>query len=187
MEVGNCNKYILPIKNNDERAFKELFDLMYRPLARHIFKLTNAVELSEELTNDIFISLWKNRSTVEISVSLKAYLYRAATNKAYDYYRSKEKKPGLSNLEDHTFHLADNTQVDDQLNFTERQRKVYECVDKLPKRSRLIFSLSRFSEYPRQKIADEMDITLKTVENQITRALKFMKKCVYEHDIGGEE
>ncbi len=186
MNVLDCNQYILPIKNGDVKAFKELFELMQPLLVRHLLNLTKEVELSEELVNDIFIAFWKNRESTEIKTSLKTYLYKAATYKAYDYYRQKERKPEAADFELHAVHLSNDTKVDDKLNFNETEQRIRSCVQQLPKRCRLIFSLSRFSEYSRKEIAEEMDITLKTVENQITIGTKLMRKCIYENEIWGD-
>ena len=180
MEASDCNQFIIPIKNGDVKAFKELFDVMHPLLARHLYKLTSRSELSEELANDIFISFWKNRKQVEINISLKAYLYRAATNKAYDFYRKKERSPDIANLESSLEILKSGSSAEDQLQYSETEHKILACVEKLPERCKLIFSLSRFSHYPRKKIAEELEISIKTIENQMTKALKLMKKCVFE-------
>ncbi len=180
MEASNYNEYILPIKNGNVKLFKELFDAMHPLLARHIYKLTSRAELSEELANDIFVSFWKNRKELEITSSLKAYLYRAATNKAYDFYRKKERQPDIFNLEKTLDTISSGNSAEEKLHFSEMEQKVMICLDKLPQRCRLIFSLSRFSYYPRKKIAEELDISIKTIENQITKALKMMKKCVFD-------
>lgn len=180
METSDCNQFILPIKNGDVKAFKQLFDIMHPLLARHLYKLTSQSELSEELANDIFVSFWKNREKVEINTSLKAYLYRAATNKAYDYYRKKERRPDIDTLENNKNVISTESGVEDKLNYSAMEHKIINCVDKLPERCRLIFSLSRFSQYPRKQIAEELDISIKTIENQMTKALKLMKKCVFD-------
>lgn len=153
---------------------------MHPQLVRHLFKLTSQTELSEELANDIFVSFWKNRVEVKINSSLKAYLYRAATNKAYDYYRKKERQPVIYAIEKSAHAVSTESSAVDKLNFDEMENKILSCVEKLPERCRLIFSLSRFSQYPRKKIAEELEISIKTIENQMTKALKLMKICVFE-------
>lgn len=186
MKAYDCNQFILPIKNGNGKAFKEMYDLMHPLLVRHLYKLTHKSELSEELVNDIFMSLWKNRETVEITTSLKAYLYRAATNKAYDYYRKKERQPDMYSIEASEQIISSGTTAEDKINYSEMEHRVLNCVDKLPERCRLIFSLSRFSQYSRKKIAEELDISIKTIENQMTKALKLMKNCVFDKTDRGE-
>lgn len=185
MEASDYNQFILPIKNGDVKAFKELFDIMHPALSRHLFKLTSQAELSEELVNDIFLSFWKNRETVEITSSLKAYLYRAATNKAYDFYRKKERQPTIYDLDSTSNTSVSSSNAEDGLNYSEMEHKVMSCVNKLPERCRLIFTLSRFSDYSRKKIAEELDISIKTIENQMTKALKLMKICVFDNEDRG--
>ncbi len=180
MESSDCNQFIVPIKNGDVKAFKELFLIMHPLLSRHLYKLTSRPELSEELANDIFVSFWKNRAQVEITTSLKAYLYRAATNKAYDFYRKKERRPDIGSLESSLEVLKSGNSAEDKVQFSETEHKILACVEKLPERCKLIFTLSRFSHYPRKKIAEELDISIKTIENQMTKALKLMKNCVFD-------
>jgi len=180
VESTDFNQYIVPIKNGDVKAFRALFDQMHPMLVRHLLKLTQQAELSEELANDIFISFWKNRQKVEINTSLKAYLYRAATNKAYDFYRKKERQPLVISMENQLNESNAINSVEEKLNYTETERRILNCVSKLPERCRLVFSLSRFSQYPRKQIAAELDISIKTIENQITKAMKLMKSCLFD-------
>ncbi len=180
MEASDCNQFIVPIKNGNVKAFKELFDIMHPLLTRHIYKLTSRPQLSEELANDIFVSFWKNKETIEITTSLKAYLYRAATNKSYDFYRKKERQPNIGNLDYSLEVVSSGSSAEEKIHYSETEQKILMCLDKLPERCRLIFSLSRFSQYPRKKIAEELDISIKTIENQMTKALKLMKKCVFD-------
>ncbi len=180
MKATDCNHFIVPIKNGNAQAFKEMFDIMHPQLTRHLYKLTHETELCEELVNDIFVSFWNNRTTIEINTSLRAYLYKAATNKAYDYYRKKERQPAIDHLEVGSNIASAGSNAQEKLNYNEMEHKVMSCVEKLPERCRLVFSLSRFSQYPRKRIAEELNISIKTIENQMTKALKLMKKCVFD-------
>ncbi len=82
--------------------------------------------------------------------------------------------------------MSSSSNAEDKLNYSEMEHKILACVDKLPERCRLVFTLSRFSEYSRKKIAEELTISIKTIENQMTKALKLMKNCVFDkEDRGG--
>lgn len=175
--VDNLNHLIVPIKNDDAKAFEELFGLLYKPLSQHIFRLSGQRELSEELAQDIFISFWKNRKEVQITTSLKAYFFRAGTNKAYDYFRKKEHAIKQDELKEVNAYAESNT--DDRILLSEMEKKVIDCLKSLPQRCREIFSLSRFSDYRNREIAGELNVALKTVENQINKGLKLMRDCVF--------
>ncbi|MEL6864763.1 MAG: sigma-70 family RNA polymerase sigma factor, partial [Bacteroidota bacterium] len=117
---------------------------------------------------------WKKRHRINIQTSLKAYLKRAAVNKSLNYIRDQKikfeevgKAPVLSTKS----HNA-------QLEAKELQEQINLAVNALPERCRIIFSLSRFEEMSYQEIANTLQISTKTVENQISKALKILRQAI---------
>ena len=92
MSETNDNSIALlrQIREGNQTAFKGLFDTYFTPLCRFIYYQTNDREASEELTLDIFTYLWDNRATFEIKLSVKAYLFQAARNRAINWLRQQK-------------------------------------------------------------------------------------------------
>ena len=120
-----------------------------------------------------FLKFWRKREKIVITTSLKAYLRRAAVNKTLNYIRDQKVKPDgedrLPPLE------SKSVSINQQLEAAELKILIDRSIDQLPKRCRLVFVLSRFEDMSYQEIADKLDISIKTVENQISKALKYLR------------
>ena len=175
--ITNNNDILLlrQIREGDESAFKHLFETYFTPLCRFIFMHLNDEGVSEELAMDIFIYVWENRDTFQIQLSLKAYLFQAARNKCLNELRKKKQTVRLDDVE------ADSMNTDmATLETDELYRLIQEAVLALPEKCRNIFHLSRNENFTNQEIADQLNISIKTVEAQITTALKKIKNFLGE-------
>lgn len=170
---GNLDLRIIlrQIREGNEDAFKSLFETYFTPLCRFIYLHLDDKNVAEELAMDIFIYLWENRETFQIQLSLKAYLFQAAKNKCLNELRKKKETVGLDGVEVSTI----NTSVS-ALETEELYRLIQEAVFSLPDKCRNIFLLSRRENLTNQEIARKLNISVKTVEGQITKALKKIKK-----------
>ena len=144
------------IKDGDQVAFKDLFDTYFIPLCRFIFYQTNDKEASEELSLDIFTYLWDHRATFEIKLSIKAYLFQSARNRALNWLKQQH----------------DTLSLDEVDETEELYALIRAAVLDLPARCREVFTLSRDESLTNKEIADRLGISVKTVEAQITTALK---------------
>ena len=115
--------------------------------------------------------IWENRETFQIQLSLKAYLFQAAKNKCLNELRKKKETVGLDGVEVSTINTSVST-----LETEELYRLIQEAVFSLPDKCRNIFLLSRSENLTNQEIARRLNISVKTVEGQITTALKKIKK-----------
>ena len=161
--ITNDISLLRQIREGNEDAFKSLFETYFTPLCRFIYLHLDDKNVAEELAMDIFIYLWENRETFQIQLSLKAYLFQAAKN--------KKETVGLDGVEVSTI----NTSVS-ALETEELYRLIQEAVFSLPDKCRNIFLLSRRENLTNQEIARKLNISVKTVEGQITKALKKIKK-----------
>lgn len=162
------------IQQGNERVFEMIFRKYYQSLSNYAFNFLKDMDDSEEIVQGVFLKLWEQRESIEISVSLKSYLYRAVHNtclnrikhlKIQDVY----KEYNAEFLEE-TYDSAT-----DLLYKNELEKRIAEALSKLPEQCRLIFKLSRFEELKYQEIADQLGLSIKTVENQIGKALKIMR------------
>lgn len=173
MSETNDNSIALlrQIREGNQTAFKGLFDMYFTPLCRFIYYQTNNREVSEELTLDIFTYLWDNRSTFEIKLSMKAYLFQAARNRAINWLRQQRTIVPIDAI-DHSDLSTDVSAIETE----ELYELIRAAVLALPDRCREVFNLSRNDNLTNKEIAEQLGISVKTVEAQITTALKRIRK-----------
>lgn len=170
---------ILKIKEGDIRAFEKLFREYYDPLCRYAASLTKDMDAAEEIVQELFYTLWKERESLRVFLSLKSYLYGAVRNNALQYlehrdvesrYQEKvaslpaDDNPGATPLSD--------------LEYKELEGKINAALATLPERRRTIFHLHRFEGKKYAEIARQLSVSVKTVEAEMTKALAILRKVI---------
>lgn len=163
------------IKQGDEQAFRFLFDQYFVALCRFVNVYLDCHEESEELALDVFAYVWEHRTELEIRLSLKAYLFQMARNRSLNLLRDRRQEASLEELAVEPVEEGGTRMEIEELN-----RLIEEAVCALPDRCREVFLKSRREERSNAEIAQEMDISVKTVEAQITKALKLIRKHLGE-------
>jgi RNA polymerase sigma-70 factor (ECF subfamily) len=164
------------LREGDYAAFQQLFKKMYGPLCQFCVKFVHVKEVAEELVSDVFYNIWKNRQRI-IVTSPKAYLFTAVRNRGFDHLR-KVKKSVWCDLEEATHIPADSTDSQDILVHYELNKSLEQSIASLPKQCRLIFELSRDHGMKYKEIASMLNISIKTVETQMGRALKHLRQSL---------
>ena len=163
------------IGKGDLKAFELLFREYYEPLCRHALKLLQDPDEAEEIVQDLFYALWEKRAQLQIETSANAYLYAAVHNKCMKAVRHRKVE---SKYRSH--YLASrqgtDTTVEDAGEAEEMQRIVERTLDELPDRCSRIFRLHRFEGLKYHEIADKLSISVKTVEADMGKALKLLRK-----------
>ena len=159
------------IREGDKLAFRHLFEMYFTPLCRFMHTYINEKVVIEELALDIFVYVWENRKTLHIHLSLKAYLFQAARNKCLNELRKKKQTISLDELDKD---IADTNII--SLEEDELYQLIQEAVFSLPEKCRAVFMLSRNENLTNKEIAEKMNISVKTVETQMTKALKRIKE-----------
>lgn len=156
----------------DQKSFRLFFDQHYAAVYRRLFMLLRDRTSAEELCQDIFISLWQRRFELPKVLDWNNYLMKAATFKAIDFRRKR--KDILQFVESfEAQEMISEEGLTDENNQLERLDKE---IAALPDRCQMIFKLSRFEQMSYSDIAKVLEISPKTVENQIGKALKILRK-----------
>lgn len=165
------------MRMHDAKAFELLFKRHYKPLCRRVNSMLNDEEATEDVVQQLFIKIWESRETLETPDSVAAYLFTAARNRALNYIKSQSRKSSnevpLTNLHDE----ADN-RMEEQMDAKELQKALYAAIDALPEKRREVFVLSRFEGKSYKEIAEIMQISVKTVEAQMGKALSTLREFV---------
>ena len=175
-ESGIDSLIMRVIEHDDYFAFELLFKKMYNPLCQFCIKFVKSPEVAEELVSDVFYSIWKNRNRLIIS-SPKAYLFTSVRNKAFDHLR-KVKKQIHCDLENATNIPADTANSQEILVLHELTATMEKSIARLPKQCRLIYELSRDQGLKYKEIAAMLEVSVKTVETQMGRALKHLRNSL---------
>lgn len=158
------------IRNNDQLAFNKLFDKYWVPVYKTGLKHLKDKAASQEIVHDIFLSLWNRRQELVID-SFPAFLLTATRYQVYT--RKKEKRVIIS------YHLPDDVVIKNDVDSHIRQSELYDQLQRillqLPERCQEIFRLSRFEYLSNDEIAQRLGISKRTVENQLTLALRHVR------------
>lgn len=165
------------LQNGNERAIDILFRRHYSFVCHAVYRILKDSNTAEDIAQEVFFGLWKKRENLNITISVKAYLKRAAINKSLNFIRDQKIK--FDDKEEQLPILTSNqSTTQEKLEAEDLQKKIDEAIDSLPEKCRLVFTLSRFEEMTYQEIADHLGISIKTVENQISKALRVLRSVL---------
>ena len=165
---------LLAIRQGNERVYETVFRKYYQALCNYACGILKDMDDAEEVVQSIFLKLWEQREGIEINVSLKSYLYRAVHNTCLNRLKhlkiQETYRQYVGDYLEDTFDSA--TDIMDKV---ELENRISEALEKLPEQCRIIFKMSRFEELKYQEIANELGLSIKTIENQIGKALRIMR------------
>jgi RNA polymerase sigma-70 factor (ECF subfamily) len=162
------------IVNDDVEAFENLFNTYCQPLINFTYRYVRDVQVAENLMQEVFVRIWTKRKQLDPTANVKAYLYTAAKNEALKYLRHN--KVVSSNARDILGLKKEVKTPETTLDENELAAAVQQAVDELPEKGRMIFSMSKYDGLTYAQIAQIQNISKKTVETHIGRALKFLRQ-----------
>ncbi len=166
---------IAAIRNGDVTAFETVFRTYYRRLCAVVYAFVDSAETAEEIVQDLFLKIWRQHESLQITDNLQAYLYQAARNASLNHLKHRRIESRWSERV-----RAEDPPVapgaDDELAESELSRAIDAGIAALPERCRLVFTMSRRQGLSYAEIADVLGISVKTVEAQMGRALKSLRE-----------
>jgi RNA polymerase sigma-70 factor (ECF subfamily) len=176
MQTKGTITYVDSIQDNFDQVYVCYFTRLHRFAKEYVMSDEDA----ENIVQDVFMMLWEKRQVLNVQISLTAYLFSLVKNKCIDYLRHKviaeeykqELNAKLSSLEEINRAFSSDEDI---------ERFINEAINKLPKRCREIFIMSRVEGKKYQEIADELNISVNTVENQMSIALKKLRVELKEY------
>ena len=168
------------IGNLDQQTLELLFRDHYKGLCQFSSGYVKDSEIAREIVQDAFVSLWEKRHTIDLTKPVKSYLSTTVRNKSLNYLRDHKKfSNDILTLEN----LSQDAGYDqpDKLVEAEIRKKIAFAVEELPEKCREIFLLNRFENLKYQQIADKLQISVKTVETQMSKALQHMRVRLAEY------
>jgi RNA polymerase sigma-70 factor, ECF subfamily len=158
----------------EKAAFEVLFKSHFKRLFAYAITILKDEAAAEEIVQNVFCKIWDKKGQVQIQTSVTAYLYRSVYNDSLNYLKHQKVK---ASYQAHVLwqagHASEHATTKVQL--SELQQRLDTALTELPEQCRTIFQMSRFEELKYQEIADRLGISIKTVENQMSKALKLLR------------
>ncbi len=173
-------KQILKIREGDRKAFSELYITNFNLMCDFAVNITRDEEVTRELIQDVFLSIWVNRKEWQPKGTVRSYLYRAVKNRSLDYLKHKKVEREWQAMARHSNSENEST-PHEEYTHAELESIIQKAVNKLPERQRMVFLLSRVQGLKYREIADVLEISVKTVENQMGHALRKLREHVKKY------
>lgn len=181
-KMSDIKGMIKDIKKGDKKAFETVFKEYFPRLSQFALTYVNDITVAENMAQDAFLKLWERHENLRVDDSLVAYLLTITKNNCLDYLKhlQVEIKHNNALLKNNielelNYHALNRLEID-LLEYNEMKQMVEKIIHSLPAQCRAVFTMSRFENLTNAEIAKKLDIGIKAVEANITRALKIFRK-----------
>lgn len=164
------------IKEGDVKAFESTFRRYYSSLYLYAVSITGRTDAAEEIVQELFYVIWRDRETLQVFRSLKAYLYGAVRNQSLQYLEHTNVRDRYKNNILSKENVIEASSPQEQLEYKELETLINHTLNKMPERRSKIFSMHRFEGRKYTEIAENLAVSVKTVEAEMTKALKTLRE-----------
>ena len=168
----------LYVSRNDsilQLKFEKLFKEHFTSLTYFAQKYLGDVDSSKEIVHAVFVKIWENREEFDFEKPAKSYLFTSVYNRSMNFIRDNKKFTNPENEESHELSL-ETGEFTDTMEVAELESRIKKAIQKLPEKCRQVFELNRFEGKKYAEIAEHLSISIKTVETQMSKALKVLKE-----------
>ncbi|MCY1721405.1 RNA polymerase sigma-70 factor [Prolixibacteraceae bacterium Z1-6] len=170
------------VKSGEKEAYQILFE-RYAPKIYHFaLSYLKSTADSEELVQDVFLKVWEKRDILDATQNIKAFIFKIAINTIYDFIRRKNIETAFQEFSKANYSTGSNNTWDTVI-FEEMQTTINRLVAQMPEQRRKIFKLSKSKGLTNDEIAKELQLSKRTVENQLYRALVFLKEHLQKDSV----
>jgi RNA polymerase sigma-70 factor, ECF subfamily len=180
VESRGCQVFSPYQQYTPEEKVEMLFRQYYAGLCKSLYRILRDATLAEDIVQEVFLKVWEMRDQLKMDEAIQAYLYRSCYNTALNFLKKQKQNTDIESLE--VVPAGDSAEKD--LTFTETESQIHAAIAALPPKTRLVFSLSRFEELSYKEIADQLDISLKSVEKHMGIALQRLRENLREYLVG---
>ncbi|RZK11119.1 MAG: RNA polymerase sigma-70 factor [Flavobacterium sp.] len=170
------------LKKQDKRRFELFYKKYYRPLLTVAYRYVENTEIAEEIVHDVFITIWNKAGQLNIQSSMKSYLFRSIVNSSLNHIKKEKKQLEKQSA----FKIAQERDLENGTGETNEADEVLlkgleDALALLPEKCKQVMYLSRFGKLKQQDIADQMEISIKTVKNHLTYGFKKLREHIEKH------
>lgn len=169
------------ISLGNQKVFDELYRKLYKNLFMLSFKYTRDQEVAEEVVHDVFIKIWNQASSIIITQSLAGYLARAVVNTSINALKRNRFMNDHQEKYDLELTLDFEEKQEEAMALEQKLIQLELAIEQLPPQCKKVLLMSKFQKLKQQEIANELDISIKTVKNHLTYAYKKLKENINGH------
>jgi len=162
------------LRSGDESALTELYNRFWQALFVSAYNVLKDKELCEDVIQDIFMNIWHNREKLEINISLKGYMYACARYQVFNQFKKNKDKIHVELFQEIDKRFQHST-PETLLMHEELVQQINAIIETLPEKCQQVYKLSREEQLTHKEIAERLNISTKTVENHITKALHVIR------------
>jgi RNA polymerase sigma-70 factor (ECF subfamily) len=180
MVLVTDSEFVAGMRKSDEAAFETVFRSYYERLCNYANTMLYDVDEAEEVVQNTFLTLWEQRDSIEIHTSVKSYLYRAVHNSCLN--RIKHNKVKQMHGEHVRYNMESSVEGTSQMVIgKELEQQINAAIESMPQQCRTVFVLSRFENLTYAEIAEQLKISIKTVEKHMVKALKILRERLKDY------
>ena len=180
MNTEAIRRLVHLMANDDSPAFKQFFDLLYARFYRLAFYYVKSDDLSEEIVSDVLLKIWNNRKRLPEVIDLDVYFFKAIKNQALTYLKQESRRAFQEAQSKRSLNL-EYAEPENLLIAKDLAHAVEQAISQLPDKCQMIFRLIREDDMTYKDVAELLDLSVKTIENQMTIAIKKLKCAVDDH------
>ncbi|MBX9851614.1 MAG: RNA polymerase sigma-70 factor [Cytophagaceae bacterium] len=165
--------------HTDLKDFENLFKANYKRLCLVSYRIVNNKDTAEDVVQDVFFKFWNEKDKISIKSTVKGYLYQSVVNASLNQTKKNQKYASIESAED--IQVSVIPESNSEINQSELKEKIKEAIDQLPPKCKAIFIMSRYEGLKYQEIAGLLQISVKTVENQMGIALEKLRCNLREY------
>ena len=162
----------------NKAAFERFFKTYYQSLLRYAYVLLRDEVMAEEMVQQVFCKLWEKREKLGIHTSGKAFLYKSVYNECLNYLKHEKHKRAY---EQYSLAVNEDEKISDPAVLSELQTRLHKAISGLPEQCRNVFYLNRIEELKYREVAEELGLSVKTLEAQVSKALKILRKKLADY------
>lgn len=167
------------INTSSELVFEKVFKKYFKALQNYAFTILNDLDVAEEIVQNVFLKIWEKKEKLPIDATVSGYLYKSVYHESLNWLRHEKVK---FSHQQHTLYSMQNEtdNASERIRTKQLEEHLQKALNELPEKCRTIFQMSRFDELRYREIAEELGISIKTVESQMGKALSLMRTKLVE-------
>lgn len=163
----------------DKSSFKNLFELHYSPLCNFAYRITDDIDQAEDIVQDIFVKVWNDPDLLDGNKNINSYVYSMVRNRALEVIRRENISQKINQQLEYIQNNAADTNVEEEeIEKLLLVEQIYVSIRQLPPKCSEVFTLSKVNGLTYVQIAEKMNISVKTVENHMGKALRLMRELL---------
>ena len=181
--INNSDDVLLKhLKQGDTDSFNLLFNKYYKELCNFSYLIISNKQLAEEVVADVFVKIWQKREDINITTSIKSYLYKSTKNTTISYIRKKR----IDEISlDEMFNVQEviTSNPEDLIIQDETLVQIKDVLSILPTKSKLVFQMHRFNQLKYKDIAEIMNVSVKSVEKHMSKSMKILREYKTKYEL----